>query len=92
MVLPEPPAVSAYSWQFHSREAGQRGEVQESGSQLPAPWGQGKHRFSSVLAPQGHSAPAGFVCEETKAAPVSGEWLGHLIGGSGSCFHTERDA
>lgn len=40
MVLPEPPAVSAYSWQFHSREAGQRGEVQESGSQLVRPNGK----------------------------------------------------
>lgn len=28
---------------------------QESRSQLPAPWGQGKHRFSSVPGPQGHS-------------------------------------
>ena len=65
---------------------------QESRSQPPAPWGQGKHRFSSVPGPQGHSAPAGFVCEETKPAPVRGEWLGHLIGGSGSCFHTKRDA
>lgn len=37
MVLPAPPAASACSWQFHSREAGQRGEMQEGGSQLVRP-------------------------------------------------------
>ena len=42
--------------------------------------------------PRATVPPAGFVCGETKAAPVKEEWLGHLIGGSGSCFHTKRDA
>lgn len=42
-------------------------------------------------APRVTVPPAGFVCRGTKAAPVWGEWLGHLIRGSRSSFHTQRE-
>lgn len=57
------------------------------------PPAQGRHRASSVPGPQGHSAPRWFCLGrgDTKAAPVWEEWLGHLIGGSRSSFHTQRE-
>lgn len=56
------------------------------------PSAQGRHRASSVPGPRGHSAPCWFCLGgDTKAAPVWEEWLGHLIGGSRSSFHTQRE-
>lgn len=45
---------------------------QESRSQPPAPWGQGKHRFSSVPCPQGHSAPGWFCLWGDKGGSCEG--------------------
>lgn len=47
---------------------------------------QGRHRDCSVLRALGRHAPGWCVCGGTKAAPVRGEWPGHLIGGPGPAF------